>query len=94
LNYLTLSHDGGHKTIIDNIKINVDISNKASQITYNQFVIELTYYDKNGNYKGVDSQVIPAMINPGYRLKRELKFVPPFGVKSIDVALISAKAVN
>lgn len=94
LNYLTLSHDGGHKTIIDNIKINVDISNKASQITYNQFVIELTYYDKNGNYKGVDSQVIPVMINPGYRLKRELKFVPPFGVKSIDVALVSANAVN
>lgn len=94
LDYLSFSHDGGHKTIIDNIKINVEISNRATQITYNQFVVKVTYFDRNGEYKGGDSQVIPTMINPGYRLTRELKFIPPFGVKSTEVELVGAKAVN
>ena len=94
LDYISFSHDGGHKTIIDNIKINVDLSNRATQIIYNEFVIEVTYYDKNGDYKGGDSQAISTLISPGYRLTKELKFIPPFGVKSIDVALVSANAVN
>ena len=94
LDYLTFDHDGGRKTIIDNIKINVEITNNASQVTYNQFVIKLTYYDKNGNYKGDDSQIISTMLNPGYRLTKELKFIPPFGVRDLDAALISAMAVD
>jgi len=94
LKYISFHHDGGRKTILDNIKINVEISNHAEKISYANFTVEITYFDKHGGYKGTDSQVISTIINPGYRLSQELKFVPPFGVREIDLRLVGADAAN
>jgi serine/threonine protein kinase len=94
LDYLSLSHDGGHKTIIDNIKFKVDISNRAKKISYSSFELQATYYDKNGNVVGYGSETINAEISAGYHLEREVKFVPPFGVRSYDLELVGATAAN
>ncbi len=44
--------------------------------------------------KGWSRTLFDTMINPGYRLIRELTFIPLFGVKNIDMALIIAKEMN
>lgn len=94
LEYLNFSHDGGRKNFIDNIKININITNGANFTAYNNFLLEITYYDKNGNYKGSDSKLINTILNPGYKITQELTFIPPFRVKSVDLQLVRANPVN
>jgi hypothetical protein len=88
--YLSFSRDGGRKTIVDNIKI----SNVATYVSYSRFLLKITYFDKNGKYKGEDSQIVNNIVNPGYYMTKEVKFMPPFGVRSVDLKLISASPVN
>jgi serine/threonine protein kinase len=88
--FLTFSHDGGRKTFLDDIKINVNITNTAKATSYNNFVVEIIYYDRNGNFKGSDKETIYTTLNPGYKLSKELKFIPPFRVKNIDIQIVSA----
>lgn len=66
IEFLTFNHDGGRKTIIDDIKINVNITNTAKVTSYNNFVVEIIYYDKNGNFKGSDKETI-YIIPPKFR---------------------------
>jgi serine/threonine protein kinase len=94
MNYLSMTHDGGRKTIVDNIKINVKITNVAKYVSYSRFFLKITYYDRNGDYKGEDSQILNNILNPGYYNTQEVKFVPPFGVKSVDLKLVKASPVN
>jgi serine/threonine protein kinase len=94
MNYLSFSHDGGRKTIVDNIKLNIKISNVATYVSYSRFLLKITYFDKNGEYKGEDSQIVNNIVNPGYYMTKEVKFMPPFGVRSVDLKLISASPVN
>jgi hypothetical protein len=55
--------------------------------------VEIIYYDKNGNYKGSAKQTIYTTLDPGYQVTKELKFTPPFGVKNVDMQLVSANPV-
>ncbi len=92
--YLSFSHDGGRKTIVNNIKLNIKISNVATYVSYSRFLLKITYFDKNGEYKGEDSQIVNNIVNPGLYMTQEVKFMPPFGVRSVDLKLISASPVN
>lgn len=94
MNYLSMAHDGGRKTIVDNIKINVKITNVAKYISYSRFLLKITYYDKNGGYKGEDAQILNNVLKPGFYNTQEVKFIPPFGVRSVDLKLVSASPVN
>lgn len=94
MNYLSMTHDGGRKTIVDNIKINVSITNSAEYVSYSRFLLRITYYDRNGDYKGEDSQLLNNVLNPGYFNTQEVKFIPPFGVKRVDLKLVKASPVN
>lgn len=94
MNYLSFSHDGGRKTLVDNIKINIKISNVAKYVSYSRFLLKITYFDKNGDYKGENSQIVNNIVNPGYYLTQEVKFTPPFGVRSVDLKLVSASPAN
>jgi hypothetical protein len=91
--FVIFDHYGGHKNIIDDIKINVKLTNTAKGTSYNNFVVEIIYYDKNGNYKGSAKQTIYTTLDPGYQVTKELKFTPPFGVKNVDMQLVSANPV-
>jgi hypothetical protein len=57
-------------------------------------LLRITYYDRNGDYKGEDSQILNNVLNPGYYNTQEVKFIPPFGVKRADLKLIKASPVN
>jgi serine/threonine protein kinase len=82
------------KTLLDDIKVDLRISNNATYTSYSQFVLKVTYYDKNGDYKGENSRIVSTAINPGYYLENEIKFTPPFGVKDIDIQLVSVRTNN
>jgi len=89
LNNLSINYEW-RKTIIDDIKIDLSISNNATYVSFTRFFIKVTYYDKNGGYKGEASKIMNNIIKPGYYYTEELKFTPPFGVRGIHVELISA----
>jgi serine/threonine protein kinase len=93
LNNLSIDYEW-RKTIIDDIKINLSISNSATYVSFTRFFIKVTYFDKNGGYKGEANKIMNNIIKPGYYYTEELKFTPPFGVRSIDVKLISALSMN
>jgi serine/threonine protein kinase len=93
LNNLSINYEW-RKTIIDDIKIDLSISNNATYVSFTRFFIKVTYYDKNGGYKGEANKIMNNIIKPGYYYTEELKFTPPFGVRSIDVKLISALSMN
>lgn len=91
--YISISYQW-NKTLLDDIKVDLKISNNASFVSYSNFEISISYYNKHGEYKGGTTKKVVTTLNPGYYVQNELKMTPPFGVKQIDVQLIRARAMN
>ncbi len=94
LKYLSFKKDEGKKSIVNVIKINVEISNKAKYVGYSKIELKTFYFDKNGDKIGHDTKILSILIKPGTKYTDELKFTCPIGVKSWDIKLKSATAAN
>lgn len=91
--YISISYEW-NKTLMDDIKIDLRISNDATYVSYSNFELSITYYDKNGGYKGGTTKTINTTLKPGYYLQDQLKMTPPFGVRQIEVELTRVRAIN
>jgi hypothetical protein len=94
LKYLSFKKDEGKKNIVNVIKINIEISNKAKYVGYSKIELKTFYFDKNGDKIGHDTKILYIIIKPGAKYTDELKFSCPIGVKSWDIKLKSATAAN
>ena len=94
LKYLSFKKDEGKKSIVNVIKINVEISNKAKYVGYSKIELKTFYFDKNGDKIGHDTKILSILIKPGTKYTDEIKFTCPIGVKSWDIKLKSATAAN
>lgn len=94
LKFLSFKKDEGKKNIVNVIKINIEISNKAKYVGYSKIEVKTFYFDKNGDKIGHDTKILSILIKPGAKYTDELKFSCPIGVKSWDIKLKSATAAN